>query len=104
MIVYHVTEQKNVPSIMMNGLIPKRGKRSRAAGEKKELIYVFPDMLSMEDGVLNWLGDEFVYRTSLLELNVPDEWLVSDVIRWEATIDRIVPASCIKVLIDDMDA
>lgn len=102
--VYHVTERKNVPAIMRDGLIPKRGPRSRSAGERKKRIYVFPDMLSMEDGMSNWLADEFTHRTSLLELTVPDEWLVQDVVRWEATIDRIVPVSHIKVLVDDMDA
>jgi hypothetical protein len=102
--VYHVTERHNVPTILRDGLIPKIGPRSKRAKEKTPRIYVFPDMTSMEDGVCNWLGDEFTKRTSLLEINVPDEWLTHDAVRWEATICQPVPPSCIKVIVDDMDA
>jgi len=61
-------------------------------------------MVSLEDALSNWLGDEFVQRLSILQLEVPDEWLVSDTVRWEATIDRIIPPTHIKVLVEDIDA
>ena len=103
-IVYHVTEKRTVPKILKHGLVPKIGPRSKAAKEKTPKIYAFPDLLSMEDGVVNWLGDEFIHRTSLLELSIPKDWVTEDSVRWEVTIDRIIPANMIKVLIDDMDA
>ncbi len=102
--VYHVTEKRNVKNILTKGLVPKIGPRSKSAKEKEPKIYAFPDMTSMEDGVTNWLGDEFIHRTSLLELSIPQEWLTHHDIRWEVTINRIVPPQHIKVLIDDMDA
>jgi hypothetical protein len=57
--VYHVTPTKNIKSIAKQGLTPTVGDRaSQIAGEKSG-IYVFPDKVSAEDAVMNWLGDEF---------------------------------------------
>lgn len=57
--VYHVTPTKNLKSIAKQGLVPTVGDRtSQIAGEKFG-IYVFPDKISAEDAVMNWLGDEF---------------------------------------------
>lgn len=58
-IVYHVTPTSNLKSIAKHGLTPTVGDRtSQIAGEKSG-IYVFPDKVSAEDAVMNWLGDEF---------------------------------------------
>lgn len=101
--VWHVTEKQNVPNILQNGLEPRIGKSSKSAGEQKPAIYVFPDELSMEDAVTNWLGDETEYRQSALILRVPESWVSQDNIRWEATINRPVPPDMIKVAIPDLD-
>lgn len=89
---------------MTNGLLPRIGRLSSSANENQEAIYVFPDWLSLEDALSNWLGDEYEDETlSVLELTVPADWVKEDAIRWEATIDRKVPPENIKVLIDDID-
>lgn len=56
-IFYHVTETKNIPSILKQGLIPQIGPRSEMIGESIPAIYLFKDKLDVEDAVLNWLGD-----------------------------------------------
>lgn len=103
--VYHVTPKRNIPKIMRDGLQPRRGARSRKAGETAPAIYVFPDWLSLEDGVTNWLGDEFDETAvlSVLELTVPTAWLTQDAVRWEATISYAVPPERIRVVVDDLD-
>lgn len=101
--VWHVTQKRYLPSILQNGLVPQRGTSSRRAREKTNAIYVFPDWTSLEDALTNWLGDETTQRQSVLELTVPENWLVQDQIRWEASINQPVPPSAIKVLIPDID-
>lgn len=56
-IVYHVTAECNLESILTNGLIPQVGYRSKQLGEPP-CIFFFEKMEAVEDAVLNWLGDE----------------------------------------------
>jgi hypothetical protein len=69
--VYHVTPTKNLKSIAKQGLVPTVGDRtSQIAGEKSG-IYVFPDKVSAEDAVMNWLGDEFDDEPlTMLKINI----------------------------------
>ena len=57
--VYHITPTKNLKSIAKQGLKPTVGDRSSQIAGEKSGIYVFPDKISAEDAVMNWLGDEF---------------------------------------------
>ena len=57
--VYHVTPTKNLKSIAKQGLTPTVGDRASQISGEKSGIYVFPDKVSAEDAVMNWLGDEF---------------------------------------------
>lgn len=57
--VYHVTPTKNLKSIAKQGLVPTVGDRASQITGEKSGIYVFPDQISAEDAVMNWLGDEF---------------------------------------------
>ena len=102
--VWHVTKRSSVSKIMRQGLIPRRGSRSRSANEQQAAIYVFPDSISLEDAMTNWLDDEFAdVSLSLLEITVPRDWVHQNTIRWEATITRPVPPDHIRVLVPDMD-
>jgi hypothetical protein len=84
--------------------VPKRGARSRSARETQPAIFVFPDSVSMEDAITNWLDDEFEdIPLSLLELTVPRAWLTQHAIRWEAAIMQPVPPDRIRVLVPDLD-
>lgn len=103
--VYHVTTKRAASRIMRDGLQPKTGPRARSARERAPAIYVFPDWLSLEDGLTNWLSDQFDETTplSVLELKVPRDWLVQDEVRWEARILQAVPPERIRVIIPDLD-
>ena len=57
--VYHVTPTKNLKAIAKQGLVPAVGDRASKISGEKSGIYVFPDKVSAEDAVMNWLGDEF---------------------------------------------
>lgn len=70
MIAYHVTSVSSLPSIFAYGLIPIIGNRSKACGEKKPSIFLFPDRLSAETAVINWLGDAFADAEPLALLAV----------------------------------
>lgn len=78
MILYHVTPTENIPSIKDNGLIPQIGPLSEMADEKIPRIYFFNDLATVEDAVMNWLGNhlEDVYgedtELTLITLNIPD--------------------------------
>jgi hypothetical protein len=102
--VWHVTRTSALRSIMRQGLTPRIGARSRSAKEAEKAIYVFPDSISLEDAMTNWLGDEYEdIPISLLELTVPPSWVKQDNIRWEAVITQPVPPGRIRVLVKDMD-
>lgn len=100
--VWHLTDKQNVPSIMQNGLEPRIGTKSRSAKEKKNRIYVFPDLTSVEDALTNWWYDNTEFRQALLQLRLPASWVSQDKMRWEATIDKPVPPEFIKVMHDDV--
>jgi len=100
--VWHLTDKQNVPSIMKNGLEPRIGAKSKSASEKKNRIYVFPDLRSVEDALTNWWYDNTEYRQALLQLRVPASWITQDQVRWEATIDRTIPPEMIAVKYDDV--
>lgn len=101
--VYHVTETRLLDTILRDGLKPMIGPRSRSAGEQAAAIYVFPDSLSLIDGLTNWLGDELDVPCSVLELTIPDDWLIHDDLRWECRITRAVPASHLRLVVADVD-
>lgn len=54
---YHVTETKNVKSILKNGLKPSVGARSEKMKEKPS-TFLFKHRDDAHDAVMNWLGDE----------------------------------------------
>lgn len=103
--VWHVTTSASAEKILRQGLEPRIGPRSRSARETSRAIYVFPDGLSLVDGLSNWLADEFPdhVRLSVLELRVPGSWIEQDAFRWEAVILRDVPPERVRVLVPDLD-
>ena len=43
---------------MREGLLPRRGSRSRRLGDSREAVYLFKGREAAADGLANWLGDE----------------------------------------------
>lgn len=57
MTAYHVTEKKNLKSILANGLKPSIGPRSKDLGEAKEAVYFFTSLDDVANALMNWLGE-----------------------------------------------
>lgn len=58
-VLYHVTPAKNLPSILRHGLTPNVGSRAAKIYGEQSGIFCFPDKVSVEDAMMNWLGDQF---------------------------------------------
>ena len=59
MIGWHVTPTRNIESIQANGLHPQIGVRSKAARESVPAVFLFSSAGACEDGLMNWMSDEF---------------------------------------------
>lgn len=101
-IFYHVTPMENVPSISKEGLSPRIGPRSIDYGEKTPAIYLFPDLVSTEDALMNWLGEWYEqqydedYELAILKVCLPDGFPVSSSkAAWEFVCKRLIPPECI---------
>lgn len=70
MIVLHVTARSNLRAIRMQGLLPQVGPRSADAGEQVPAVFCFADRTAMEDGVSNWLGEQFDENEVLVALSI----------------------------------
>lgn len=70
---YHVFPASAEASIRLHGLIPSVGNRSQKLDEHPG-IFLWSSRDEMEDGVCNWLGDEFGDDEPLLcaVLNLPE--------------------------------
>lgn len=75
---FHVTPLQNWKKIQKEGLLPKKGSRSRSLGEKKEQVFLFPDLDTVTDALMNWMGELFSERTklALLKITLPKSFLV----------------------------
>lgn len=98
--MYHVTPTQNVRSIMSTGLIPQVGDRSSKVDEQPG-IHLFADWDTMEDAVMNWMGDEFEDdELTLLQVMVQQDEVEEDVF-YPGHIyisDKPIPPEHIKVL------
>ncbi len=103
--IYHVTPSKNLDEIMSKGLIPQTGDRARKIENEKPAIYCFPDKTSMEDAVMNWLGDEFDEDEQLALLEIYTTGLkgqVTDGAEYEVAITSAIPPQNIRILSRDL--
>ena len=94
---YHVTHSASWPRIQAEGLLPTIGDRSADLGEVEARIYLFPDKDSMNNALMNWLGECFEEEENLyvLEVDITDYETAQDV-EWEITISHPIPASRIS--------
>lgn len=102
---YHVSLSENLSSIMDKGLIPSIGERSKKLGEHA-CVFLFPSRESAEDGVDQWIGDEFddEQPLALIEVVLPIEIEVFKTadIDWEFYTKMTIPAECLSVLSRDL--
>ena len=89
--LYHVTEAKNVDSIMRNGLIPMIGERSRQAHETTPYVYLFHSLDDVHDAVMNWLDiEDFV----VLSVDIK-EYTVNG---FEVLVNKTIPTQYISIV------
>ena len=95
---YHVTPARNVSKIMREGLHPRIGRRSKALGEKHPATYLYKTPGEAEEGVMNWLGDQFSEdtRLSMLKVHVPRDMPVEHE-AFEHRVMQHIPAQHISV-------
>ena len=67
---FHVTTFEAYGSIREQGLLPRIGPRSTELGEENPQIYFFRSREDVEQGLMQWLGDEFNEDEVLLVLEV----------------------------------
>lgn len=99
--VYHVTPASNLDSIMQAGLRPQVGSRSSQIPGEQSAIYCFPDKASLEDAMMNWLGDEFDEDEELALLEIDTTNLTGEYspnAEFEIAITSLIPPNRIKVL------
>lgn len=75
---FHVTPAANLSSILSDGIITAIGERSQIVGEKNKAVFLFPDVSSMENALMNWLGEAFEDEENLviLQIDLPDDFPV----------------------------
>lgn len=89
--LYHVTLKSNLESISKQGLLPAIGERSLSFGEKENQIYFFKDKVSVENALLNWLG-EYFEDEELIVFEIEEHYVVgkSDV-AFEVSCNHPIP-------------
>ena len=96
---YHVTPSSNVDSIRKNGLQPRIGERSLAAGEKSPAVFLFANKDDLEQALLSWLGEIFEDEDLvILEIQLPLEYkqfLVRN--EYEITCSVAIPPQYIQI-------
>jgi len=96
--MYHVTSKRNWQKIKREGLQPKIGPRSSKLKEKPG-IFLFTSMDSLEDALMNWLGEEFEDDETLAILKVTvdiNKLIIDPSVRYEAISTQPIPPKDIK--------
>lgn len=57
--LYHVTTKKSLDTVLSEGLKHFIGPRSERFGEEGAKVFLFGSLEALEDGLGNWLGEEF---------------------------------------------
>jgi len=102
---FHLTEARNVTSILENGLLAKIGPRSLASGEAQPAVYGFGNLLDLEQALLGWASDTFDEEEDLVVIQADIEGLtVVSATPWELAVtahigtDRILRVATLDEL------
>lgn len=99
--IYHVTRKEDLPSILAEGLQPRIGPRSIQIGESSPAVYFFPDMESVENALLNWLGEEFDDDEIVVLVINPKGLNLSADVGFELTSDVQIDSHAILGVLDE---
>lgn len=108
---FHVTDKKNVNTIMTQGLEPRVGHFSKLLGESEPAVFLFTSEQAAEDALSGWLGEEYgtlaeelgrEIPLKLLKVVLPDDFEVQepDGNQFEAVVFETIPPDCIHPLKD----
>ena len=100
MILYHVTTDESLDSILKEGLKPLIGQRSEKI-ESRPAVYLFPSIDDLTDALYGWLGNEFEdYEGDLhtLKVNIPDNFEVEKTCGYEVCAYKPIPPQYITYL------
>jgi hypothetical protein len=103
---YHVTETRNLDTILAQGLKPRIGERSFLAGETRQAVYLFGDLDSVENALDNWMSECFEEQDclALLKINLPVGVRAHrQTGSWELRVFNMIPPDSIQVMSDDLD-
>lgn len=101
MILYHITDIENLPSISIEGLVPGIGRLSEKYGEQEDRLYFFHNADDLENALLNWLGEElddidaedgYEHEHVVLECLFPDDMPVPTDMFEYATAESVAPS------------
>lgn len=75
---FHITNKKNLDSILDNGLIAQIGERSAKENEEVSRVYLFPKSAEMDIALANWFGKNFKSKEDIiiLQLDLPPKFPV----------------------------
>jgi hypothetical protein len=91
MILYHVTVKENLEWIFQKGLIPQTGERSQVLNDWG--IFLFKDLVDLEDAVSTWLGDLFEDDKELviLEVDIDKKYITTSSVDYEVICKITIP-------------
>lgn len=102
---YHVTLFSNIESILKEGLIPQIGQRSIDANETEKLVYLFQDLIDVENALMNWLGDWYTdaygenIPIAILEIILPIDFPIEEgIVEYEKISKQKIPPKFIRFL------
>ncbi len=104
MIVYHVTPESNLESILEKGLQPSIGKLSSKANEPFSIVCFFESKEAVENGIMNWMGDNLEEDIPLviLECDVdPDAVKPNSDAPWELVSQTEISSDAIQSVYDE---
>ena len=100
MILYHVTTDESLDSILKEGFKPLIGQRSEKI-ESRPAVYLFLSIDDLTDALYGWLGREFEdYEGDLhtLKVNIPDNFEVEKTCGYEVCSYKPIPPQYITYL------
>ena len=107
MLAYHVTAKRNLRSIRRQGLTPRVPEDYGENGDTLG-VYCFPDIVSAEYALSNWLGDRIeeledesgkAYDEQVLELDITGLKTKQDAgVEWEIVVEEpVTPDRILRV-------
>jgi hypothetical protein len=95
--LYHVTPEKNLPSISSRGLEPRIGPRAKEIGEEEPRIYLYRSRNEVWDGLNGWMMRAFECPVlALLEVEVSRGRVLATEMEWATR--RPIQPSCISLV------